>query len=113
MTKPLVLLPTPRQLEFHAGNYKLEPGKRIVLVGARAPELLFSGQRLRDALHDLAHIDWTLAASASGARHEIGAMLCVDPARVSNAEGYTIDIKPDSVEVVARSPCGIFYAVCT
>ncbi len=113
MTRPPFLLPAPRQLEFHAGNYKLEPGKRIVLIGARAPEILFSGQLLRDGLRNLARIDWTLAASASGARHEIGAVLCVDPARVSNAEGYTIDIKPDSIEVVAQSPRGIFYAVCT
>ncbi len=113
MPNTLTLLPTPRHLELCAGNYKLESGKRITLVGAPAQELLFSGQRLRDALRDHARVDWTLAATAPSAREEKGATLRVDASRVLNAEGYELDITTNGIEIVAATPRGIFYAVCT
>lgn len=108
----LSLLPIPRLLEFHDGNYKLDSGKRIALLGVPAQELLFSAQRLRAVL--LEHqIEWTVAATATGEPKEIGATLRVDSTRVKNAEGYELAITPNRIEIVARSPRGIFYGVCT
>ncbi len=113
MSKLLVLLPTPRKIDLHMGTHKLVTGKRIALAGAPTQEMLFSGQRLQDALREHAHVDWTLAATATSARDEIGAILRVDAARFSNTEVYELDITPDGITVIAASPRAIFYAVCT
>jgi N-acetyl-beta-hexosaminidase len=109
----LVFLPIPRALESRAGYCKLKSGKRIALLGAPAQELLFSGQRLQDALRKYTGTDWTLAATATGARDEIGAVLRVDPTRAANRDSYELDITPQWIEVVARTTRGIFYAVST
>ncbi|MBI5035696.1 MAG: family 20 glycosylhydrolase [Chloroflexi bacterium] len=131
MTNP-ILLPTPRHLEFQTGTYTLKPGKRIALMGAPVQELFFSGERLRRALHDHANVDWTLAATATGASDEIGATLRVDEnvrrtsilseaheravegqVRRTSDEAYELAITPNAIEIVATSPRGIFYGVCT
>jgi len=108
----LTLLPIPRLLEFHDGNYKLDSGKRIALLGTPAQELLFSAQRLHTILCEQ-QIEWTLAATATGDPQEIGATLRVDSAHVKNAEEYELTITPNGIELVAGSPRGIFYGVCT
>ena len=108
-----ILLPTPRHLEPRAGFLKLESDKRIALLGAQPEELIFSGQRLQQALHDQVHLDWTLAATATGSPTEIGAVLRLDSTRPQNRDGYDLAITPDRVEAVAGTPRGIFYAVCT
>jgi hexosaminidase len=108
----LTLLPIPRLLEFHDGNYKLDSGKRIALLGAPAQELLFSAQRLHTILCEQ-QIEWTLAATITGDPQEIGATLRVDSAHVKNAEEYELTITPNGIELVAGSPRGIFYGVCT
>ncbi len=108
----LTLLPLPRLLEFHAGNYKLNSGKRIALLGAPAQELLFSAQRLRHVLREH-QIEWTLAATTTGDPQEIGATLRVDSGRVKNEEGYELAVTPNGIEIIAGSARGIFYGVCT
>ncbi|MBI3877869.1 MAG: beta-N-acetylhexosaminidase, partial [Verrucomicrobia bacterium] len=109
----LILLPAPRHLTLERGTYALKPDKRIVLSGAPAGDLLFAGQRLRDALRAHARVEWTLAASAAGPADEIGATLRVDNTRVTNPEGYELDIRADGINIVAGSPRGAFYAICT
>ncbi len=108
----VTLLPLPRLLEFHAGNYKLNSGKRIALLGAPAQELLFSAQRLRNVLREH-QIEWALAATATGDPQEIGATLRVDSGRVKNEEGYELAVTPNGIEIIAGSARGIFYGVCT
>jgi hypothetical protein len=71
----LTLLPTPRQVEWRNGNYKLTTKKRIALLGAPAQALRFSAQRLCDALRQR-KIDWTIAATATG--DDIGAKVLGD-----------------------------------
>ena len=109
----LTLLPMPRHLEIRAGTYPLQSDKRIALIGAQAQELLFSGERLCEAFRVHANLDWTLAATATGPRAEIGAVLRVDSGRMSNPEAYELDITYDGIHVTAGSPHGIFNAVST
>jgi hypothetical protein len=106
----LTLLPTPRQVEWRNGNYKLTTKKRIALLGAPAQALRFSAQRLCDALRQR-KIDWTIAATATG--DDIGVKVLVDSNRINHAEGYELDIAANGIEIIAGSPRGIFYAVCT
>lgn len=108
-----LLLPTPRSLEQRPGHLNIVAQKRIALLGAPAQELYFAAQRLRDALHKYARVDWTLAATAAGAADEIGATLRVEPARVKDPQGYELAIAPRGIEIVAASPRGIFYGVST
>ncbi|HEX7588642.1 MAG TPA: glycoside hydrolase family 20 zincin-like fold domain-containing protein [Anaerolineae bacterium] len=111
--KSPILLPAPRHQEFRAGFLKLEPGKRIALLGGPAQDFLFSAGRLQQALRDQLRVDWTLAATATGSPDEIGAVLRIDSTRVQNRDGYDLDVTPENIEVVAGSPRGIYYAVCT
>ncbi len=46
----LILVPQPRHLELGSGSFRLEPGKRIALVGAPAQQQLLTGEWLRQAL---------------------------------------------------------------
>ena len=112
-SKSPILLPTPRHLEPRAGFLKLESDKRIALLGAPAADLLFSAERLEQALRDQMHAEWTLAATATGAPDGIGAVLRVDPTRAQERDGYELDITPERIELVAGTPRGIFYAVCS
>jgi hypothetical protein len=110
--KGITLLPAPRSIELQDDVYKLETGKRIALLGAPAQELLFSALRLRATLQEIG-IEWTLAATAIGDANGIGARLLIDSARIKNIEGYELTIAPRGIEIVANSPRGIFYGVCT
>ena len=109
----LTLLPAPRRLTSGEGVYPLESGKRIALTGASAADLLFSAQRLQNALASLAAVEWTLAATASGPASETGALLAVDTQQVLNPQGYELTISSQQISVIAHDPAGIFYGVCT
>lgn len=106
----LILLPMPRGLEWRDGNYQLMTNKRIALLGAPASELLFAAHHLCRVLRQN-KIAWTIAATATG--DDIDAKLLIDSSRVTHAEGYELDITPNGIEIIAGSPRGIFYAVCT
>jgi hexosaminidase len=109
----LTLLPAPRRLTSGEGEYTLETGKRIALMGAPVADLLFSAQRLQNTLASLAAVEWTLAATASGPASQTGALLAVDAQQVLNPQGYELTIAPQQITLVAHDPAGIFYGVCT
>ncbi len=113
MPSTLTLLPNPRHLNLSEGTHDLKSGKRLVLDSPNAGELLFSAQRLQMALANRARIEWSLAATASGASEEIGAILWVDPTHVKHPQEYELTITPTSIVLIAGEPVGIFYGVCT
>ncbi|HMA37682.1 MAG TPA: beta-N-acetylhexosaminidase, partial [Chloroflexia bacterium] len=109
----LVLLPYPRALTMAAGHYALAPNRRIVLEGAPPAALLGAGRRLQAALAEVAALDWDVAASALGPADAIGAVLRVAPGSLAHAQGYELTITPEQIVVVAATPAGVFYGVCT
>jgi hypothetical protein len=111
--KTVTLLPMPRQLTISEGMHRLGTGKRIVLSGAPARELLFSAERLAAALTATAKLEWSPAATAFGPPSEVGAQLVVDPLQVAQPQGYRLSITPDSIQVVGHDAAGLFYGVCT
>ncbi len=113
MRNALTLFPQPRHIEQRRGNFQIESGRRLALVGAPAQQLLFSGERLLDVVRESARAEWTLAATASGPPEEIGAVLRVQEGVSSHAQGYELDITPEGIEIAAPSPHGIFNAVAT
>jgi hypothetical protein len=108
----LTLLPQPRSLTLTGGEYALASGRRIVLQAADASALLFGGQRLQAALAR-AGVEWELSATAAGPPGEIGAVLRLAPDKIAHPQGYTLAITPDGIVAEARTPAGLFYAVCT
>lgn len=76
--KELILLPMPRRVEWRSGEYVLESGRTIALVGTGAQELLGAGQRLREALAR-AGVRWELAGTEG---EDTGAVLGVTGERV-------------------------------
>ena len=108
----LVLLPQPRTLTLTGGDCVLEPSRRIVLEAEDASALLFGGQRLQAALAR-AGLEWELSATAAGPPNEIGVVLRLAPDTIAHPQGYTLAIAPDGVVAEARTPAGMFYAVCT
>ena len=110
MPNTLTLLPVPRTIKMRDDAYTLKPNKRIALLGIPAQSLLPAGQRLRSAL---AKHNWTLTATTTGSREDIGAILRLDIARFKNDQAYELDITPQGIEIVGASPRAVFYGVCT
>jgi len=106
----LTLLPQPRHLEMKRGSYVIEAGKTIALLGAPAQDLLFTAERLQGALQSDARTGVTLCATQGA---ETAIVLRVAPGKNTSPESYTLDITRAGVEIVAPSPRGIFYGVCT
>ena len=109
----LSLLPQPRTLTPAAGQYTLQPNRRIVLEGAAPQALQGAGRRLQAALAAHAQVEWDLAASALGPAEEVGAVLRVAPGASTHEQGYTLTIAPGGIVVEAPTPAGVFYGVAT
>jgi len=110
----LILLPYPRTLTFSGDACTIVPGRRIVLQGDRPADLLFIGQRLQAALRQTAGVEWELAAAVAGPAAETGAILRLAPdASPTPSQGYELIIGSDRIVAEARTPAGLFYAVCT
>jgi len=103
----------PREFESTGGIYPLESGRRLILDGPVPGDLLFAAQRLQTALTTRAGVQWSLAASEAGPAQEIGAVLWVNPQRVTHPQGYELTITPKMLSVIAHDAAGIFYGVCT
>lgn len=106
----LTLLPQPRHLEMKRGAYVIQPGKTIALLGAPAQDLLFTAERLQETLHRDARTGLTLCATQGD---ETAIVLRVAPEANASPESYTLDIAREGITIVAPSPRGIFYGVCT
>ncbi len=110
--KAPVLVPAPRTLRLMGSKYEFQDGQEIALLGAPAQELLFTGERLRAALSQYAGVELVLAAT----RAETGAggiALRVQADPNANPESYSLDIAESEIQVLAPTPRGIFYGVCT
>jgi hypothetical protein len=109
----LSLLPYPRSLTTTEGEYIVHPHRHILLAGAPPAALQEAGRRLQAALAGYAGVEWELAASPLGPAEEIGAVLRVVPDSDMHAQGYTLTITPDQIQVEAATAAGVFYGVCT
>ena len=108
-----LLLPAPRALRLADGAYPL-PDHRLIVLDSDAPQaLLFSACRLQAALHRRSGQAWAIVASTSVPQADIGVTLSVVPGGACHAQGYRLTVSPDGISVVAATPAGIFYAVCT
>jgi hexosaminidase len=110
---PLILLPSPREVQELPGVHSIVSGRRILIEGADLGELLFTAGRLCHALHAHAGVDWELTATSDGPLGEIGVALRVRPGASARLQGYQLAIREEEISVEAATPTGLFYGVCT
>jgi methylase of polypeptide subunit release factors len=87
----LILLPQPRHCVLGSGSFRPEPGKHVALVGALAQELLFSGERLRDVLHSICSVEWTITAAVADA-DQMGTGVDFSPEAIRVARGLSQEL---------------------
>ena len=113
MSASPLLLPAPRAVRLTDGGYALHDQRLIVLEGDAPQALLFSARRLQAALRTHGGLNWEIVAAATAPAAEIGITLSVVPGGVRHPQGYRLTIERDGIQVVAATPAGVFYAVCT
>lgn len=109
----LSLVPQPRSINFRPGQYRIEPG-RYLLVEAKEPaQLWFSARSLQAALAQSSGVVWPISASATGPEQAFGVVLRLldDPTRPD--QGYRLVVTAARISLEATTPAGIFYGVAT
>ena len=109
----LVLLPEPRSRLALPGSYAIQPGRRIVLTGCPARQLLFAGLRLRDAVLKSAGTEWSLAATPSGTPADMGAVLDAGDPRIADPEGYELIVEARGIRISASTVRGVLHGIST
>jgi hexosaminidase len=109
---PLSIIPEPNNLQFAEGRFRLGRETRIAIT----PETEEVGQIMRDELHPGTGLPLEISGkgeiSRKGGSNAI--ILRIDHRLADqNPEGYTLDVRPDRVEIVAPGPAGVFYGVQT
>ncbi len=113
MSIDLKLLPMPRQLKVLSGSLQWENQKMILINTQEPQQLLFAARLLQEAVRETQQSEWNIAAGFHIPPKKVGASLIVDPGSALPNEGYRLKILSDGIFVTAKSPHGIFYAVCT
>ena len=112
-TGELVLLPYPRTLDLIGGSLGLAPGRLILLAGADPQQLRPAAARVQRALREAVGFEWGTVASEATPCEQIGLTVRVAPEAPTPAQGYTLEVSADGVEIVAADVAGAFYGCCT
>jgi hypothetical protein len=107
------LCPQPRQLTLLDGNFAIEPD-RLILLDAPDPQVLrFAAGKVCQALLDLHGLVWDVTASRATPMELLALTLRLTPEKIPHPQGYELLIAPNSIQLNAHDPAGIFYGVCT
>ncbi len=110
---PLILLPTPRHLEFLPGALRLDESLTIVLPQAQAQELFGAVRQLQARAMSAVSCHWPITASpAALPQRAPHILLLVDPG-MGDRECYELRIAADGVTLRGASPAGVFYGLQT
>jgi hexosaminidase len=118
-SQPLILLPTPRQIEWLSASPCLLAGHgEILLAGPEPHDLWPLGRLLKNILRTHAGRDWPViagpAAPAGAAAQGVDRIaLILLPGSTAHPQEYSLAIGPSSIEARAASPAGLFYAIQT
>ena len=94
------VIPAPASFTEQPGEYRLTSGATFSLTGAA---------REGELAQYIASLPFALKEAPRG-----GALtLRIDPRRVEDEEGYTLEVTPRRINVEARSEAGVFYALQT
>ena len=104
----LNLIPLPAKCAVRAGEFTVNPQTKIVL-GANTVQMQHAVARLNEQLKLAAGFE--LAVVERGASEN--ALTCTLNPKLSGDEAYKLSVKKNGVQVEAKTPRGIFYAMQT
>jgi hexosaminidase len=114
-TPAAAIIPAPATVELAQGAFLLSASTRIVVDAASRPAGEFLAARLRVATGFPVPVTEGQATSVQGAE-ESSARAAIDLALQSGraelgAEGYQLVVTPESVQIRAAQPAGVFYGM--
>ncbi|MDR3189098.1 MAG: beta-N-acetylhexosaminidase [Prevotellaceae bacterium] len=104
----LNLIPLPEKCTVQAGAFTINPQTKIVL-SANTAQMQHAVARLNEQLSSAA--GFSLAVVERGAGDN--ALTCTLNPKLKSDEAYKLSVKKNSVQVEAKTPRGIFYAMQT
>jgi hexosaminidase len=110
-TNAPTIIPQPQKMELHAGAFRLTAGTRVYADAASRKTAGFLTERLHRST------GYPLKNRAEGWFHasfKDGILLTTRAANTNlGAEGYELDVTPDSVVIRATAQAGLFYGAQT
>lgn len=110
---PLLLLPRPRSLVLHQGDWALPSHALIALDAPQPAALTPTARRLQHTLAAFADAQWEIVAGTAAPKAQVGLTLSVVPGAVRHPQGYEMTITAEGIHIVADAPAGAFYGVMT
>lgn len=107
------LLPQPRYISPHHGNFTFAEGKLILLDIPEPRRLLDALTRFKKTLFDRTGCQWTITASSTVPQENIGLLLQIRPDLIGFPQGYRLSIQPERISIFGHDLAGLFYALCT
>ena len=112
--KDLYFLPAPRSVRQHEDLCLLPVRTSIILRASEAGTIFPIAQRLQQALLDQAAVAAEISASDAGLASDVFRIqLVLDTQQEGHEQGYQLQVTPKAITLTARTPAGLFYAVCT
>lgn len=108
MSVNLTLLPKPRRMQNLPGFFSPRAEGRIVYPGSAA--LLTAACKLQESVWENCRKQWQLWAGSAVGDPQCQAVISLGEMPL---QGYRLRIEPESIQIVAGSPEGVFYAVTT
>ena len=102
----MMILPRPQQLDMREGLFAFTPETRLVLTPEAREEWLCV-QQLQEEIRRFAGLSLQVICGEARQGDVVLAILG------GSAEGYRLEITPDSVAVAGNDPAGLFYGVQT
>jgi hexosaminidase len=109
----LYLLRYPRELTIQNGSFALGTEK-LILIDTHAPQaLFFTAKRIQAVLKKNFGLPWEIVTGQVIPAQQVGLSLRVGVEKVSNDQGYTLEISENGIVIEAKTDAGIFYGAST
>jgi hexosaminidase len=109
----VTFLPQPRKTVQSRGYFSFFPGRLILLQGAHPQKLMYTAQRIQQALPNASRLRWDLTAGWSVPQTQVGLALRVDANAVQQPQGYHLLVSPDGIQITGHDEAGVYYGACT
>jgi hypothetical protein len=109
--KKLLLLPQPRRITTFMGKHVLGADRFISFLGNQPEEGLFLCKYFQKALMENTGLRWHIAFDSPDER-AVGISFRINKT-LKQPQCYQLDIKPNTIEIVAADNAGIFYGIST
>ncbi|MDR0413858.1 MAG: beta-N-acetylhexosaminidase [Prevotellaceae bacterium] len=104
------IIPLPEKCTLKSGEFVVNPQTKIALIGGgENQQMQYAVARLNELLGTAAGFSLPVVASGAGNN----TITCTLNPKIKSDEAYTLSVKPNKIQVQAKTPQGIFYAMQT